>query len=534
MDSLSRSVSLNSNKSSIAEPQTAPRSVIAPFAHIEPVRISPLECLTPGGIAAAKLELQSFTAIYAPDEFHYSPAVTVWAVVTVKCVNFLDGVLVNNHDGNDSATNRTQLALRSHGQIANLALEVTPPESFDVVCVLGRLQHRQVLMGSTWSVIFKLQPQKKVSVSRIPQRVESHSPDVFSGAGGLWSANRTNRSQYKSENDKLMDEVEKMLMPEADLIAQVQYSHNLFPTSTTMQESNICPIKAITESERRHRQFYEQRGQPWRQQRGTSALTTSNDLDRDLETANAICAVLREGIGANWPKDAKSSIKYIRISPNDALQLLYDFREAAGVTLPQDVTEEMDRLKCAYQQLRKEKQERSFTRKSLKVVYEMRRFARRAVPASSTFSGRYNHNALSITESTQHLYPGRNTPENHYTASSASACQPQDNIVSGRNAFELDRADNYYQATLKDITNDASRRRGVARFIDTLPIVGRRKNARTDITEKEPDLEKGVREEDHEIRAIWKKVRIISGTSSTMSDDMERINESNLGGPPWM
>lgn len=465
-------------------------SVVAPFAHAEPVQISPLEYLTPGGIAAAKLELQSFTAVYGPDEFHYSPAVTIWAVITVKCVKFLDGILDYNINGIDTVTNRAQLALRSHGQIANLALDITPPGGFDVICVLGRLQHRQVLMGNTWSVVFKLQPQKKVSMpNKMLQHAESRHLDTFFAADTMWAAKPASRPEVKSENGRLMDEVEKMLMPEEELVAHVQYNHNLFPTSTTVRESASCHIRAITELERRHRQFYEQRGQTWQQQRGTSALTTSMDLDRDLQMAKTICAALQEGVGANWPKNAKSSVKYTTIAPNDALQLLYDFREAAGMTLPQDVTEEMDRLKGAYQQVRKERQERSITRKSLKAVCEMGRLARRAVPTSSTFSGRYSYNAPSITESTQHLNPGRNTPENRHTTSVAPARQPWDTLA----------------ATLKDITNDTSRRRGVAKFIDTLPIVGRRKSTRTDKTEREPDLETGLREEDQEIKAIWKK-----------------------------
>ena len=533
---LSRSVSLVSNKSSIAEPQTAPLAVVAPFAHDEPVQISPLEYLTPGGIACAKLELHSFTAIYGPDDFHYSPAVTVWAVATIKCVKFCDGGLDYNDEGTESAMNRAQLALMSHGQVANLVFNITPPAGFDIISVLGRLQHRQILLSKTWSVVFKLQPRHTISMpAKASQRPDGrYFVDSVSAAHKMWAASPPSSTPSKSENDRLMDEVEKMLIPEEELVAQVQYNHNLFPKSTIMQESGSCHIKAITESERRHRQFYKQRGQAWRQQHGTSALTTTADLEQDLQMANAICAILQEGVGAKWPKSSKSSVKYTTISPRDALQLLYDFREAAGATLPRDVTEEMDRLKVAYQQVRKERQEGSFTRKSLRA---MGRMARRAVPSSSTFSGRYSYHAPSVTESVEPLNPGRSTPENrlsNYTTSLTAARQPWDSPVSRRNAFELDRADYSYQTTLKDITNDTARRRGVARFIDTLPLVGRRKNARTDTTGKEPDLEKGAREEDAEIKAIWKKVRVVSGASSTISDDMERINESNLGGPPWM
>ena len=514
-------------------------SVVAPFAHAEPVHTSPLEYLTPGGVVCAKLELHSFTTIYAPDDFHYSPAVTIWAVATIKCVKFRGGEFDLSDDSTASAMNRAQLALRSHGQIANLVLDITVPEAFDIISVLGRLQHRQVLLGHTWSVVFKMQPQKKIflppNASLRPDG--RHYVDPYATASRIWGTRPTNSISPRGENDRLMDEVERMLLPEEEIIAEIQYNHDLFPSSTTVRESASCPIKAITEVERRQRQYYEQRGQAWRQQRGTSALTTTGDLDRDLQMANAICAVLQDGIGAKWPKNPKTSVRYTTVLPKDALQLLADFREAAGATLPQDVTEEMDRLKSVYEQVRKERQEGSFTRKSLKAVLEVGRIARRAVPSMATFSGRYNHQAPSVADSLGPLNPGRATPENRismYSTSSARERQPWESPVSRRNAFELDRADCSYQATLEDITNHASRVRGVARFIGTLPIVGRRKNARTDTTGKDPDLEKGAREEDAEIKAIWKKVRVISGASSTISDDMERINESNLGGPPWM
>ena len=499
---LSPSFSPKSNKSSIAGRQQAQMSVVAPFAHTKPAHVSPVEYLTPGGIAAAKLEVQSFTAIYPPDDLHYSPAVTVWVIADVKCVKFLERILDDDSLGISSVADRAQLALRSHGQIANLAIDITPPEGFHIVCVLGRLQHRQVLLGNTWSVVFKLQSHKKISMAKIFQRVESHHPDTFFAADARWAANSGNNPQLKSENERLMDEVEKMLLPEQEVIAHVQYSHNLFPTSSTIQESATCPVKAITESERRQRQFYEQRGQAWKQQRGSSILTTSTDLDRDLQMAAMICAVLQDGEGAKWPKSAKDNIKYNAIPPNEALQLLNDFQEAAGGTLPQDVAEELGHLKDAYQQRRKERQERSLTRKSLKIVYDVGRRARRAVAIPSTLSGRYSY-APSITESTQHLNPGRNTPETSYAASHIPKTQPWDDLVSRRNAFELDRADYSYQATtLKDITNDPSRRRGVGRFFENLPTIGRRKNTRTDNVEREPDLERGVREEDSEITAI--------------------------------
>jgi hypothetical protein len=501
---LSRSFSVKSYKSSLVGPQPAPMSVVAPFADIEPVHVSPIEYLTPGGIAAAKLEIHSFTAIYPPDDLHYSPAVTVWVLAEVKCVKFLEGILEDESHGISSITSRAQLTLRSHGQIANLAIDITPPEGFDIVCILGRLQHRQVLLGSTWSVVFKLQSHKKISVTKIFQRIESHHPDTFFAADARWASNTVHNPQAKSENEKLMDEVENLLTPEQEVVAHVQYSHNLFPLSTTMQESATCPVRSITESERRQRQFYEQRGQAWKQQRGSSILTTSTDLDRDLQMAAVICAVLQGGQGAKWPKSAKDHIRYNAISPNEALQLMNDFHEAAGATLPQNVAEELSRLKEAYQQMRKEKQEQSLTRKSLKIVSDVGRRARRAVAVPSTFSGRYSY-APSITESTQHLNPGRNTPENSFATSHVPKTQPWEELVSRRNAFELDRADYAYQAnTLKDITNDSSRRRGVGRFFDNFPIVGRRnKNASAHVVESsEPDLEQGVREEDSEITAI--------------------------------
>lgn len=476
---------------------------MAPFAHVEPTHVSPIEYLTPGGIAAAKLEIYSFTAIYPPDDLHYSPAITVWAVAEVSCVKFLEGILEDESHGISSITNRAQLTLRSHGQIANLAIDITPPEGFEIVYVLGRLQHRQVLMGNTWSVVFKLQSHRKISVTKILSRVEYHHPDTFWASDRLWAINPANPNRFKTENEKLMDEVERMLTPEQDLVANVQYNHNLFPETTIVQESSVCTVKAITETERRQRQFYEQRGQSWKQQRGSSILTTSDDLDHDLKMAAVICAVLQEGQGAKWPKSAKDYIKYNTILPNEALQLLNDFLEAAGATLPKDVAEELNRLKEAYQQLRKERQERSLTRKSLKIVYDVGRLARRAVAVPSTFSGRYGY-ASSITESTQHLNPGRNTPETSYAASHKPKSQPWEEIVSRRNAFELDRADYPYQAnTLKDITNDTSRRRGVGRFFENLPMIGRRsKMNRTDTDETEPDLERGLREEDSEVEAI--------------------------------
>ena len=54
-------------------------------------------------------------------------------VANVKSVKFMDGILDDDSLGISSIANRAQLALRNHGQIANLAIEITPAEGFDVV-----------------------------------------------------------------------------------------------------------------------------------------------------------------------------------------------------------------------------------------------------------------------------------------------------------------------------------------------------------------------------------------------------------------
>jgi hypothetical protein len=449
---LGRSVSLTSNKSSATGPQHVQMSDVAPFAHAEPAQASNLDLLTSRGVPCTELTLQSFTAVYRPDEHHYSPEVTVWMATTVKCAKYQDGTLVNYNDSMDSV-------LRSHAQIANLRLGISPPESFEVISVLGSLQRRQILLGETWSVIFELRPVSKISLPP------------------------------NTENDRLTEVVEEMLKPAEEIVANVQYSHHLFPTTTSVQESSSCPISPITECERRHRQLCAQPGH-YLQQRGTNILTTNADLDRDLQMANAICEVFREDIKAKLPKNSKDSIKYTTtIRPAKALQLLHDFRDPASSTLPQDVKKNMNSLEEIYKHVRIERKEGSFTRKSLKAVVRMGgRIARCAIPTSSTFSDRYSRHAPSLTESMQPLNRSRYAPENSISRLAASAQQPLRTEVSGRNAFELDRADYTYQTTLRDITNGTSRRRGVGRLIDTLPIAWRRKNARTGTTEKEPDL----------------------------------------------
>jgi len=453
---LCRSVSLTSNKSSATGPQPVQMPDVAPFAHAEPAQASDLDLLTPGGVACAELTLQSFTAVYRRDEHHYLPEVKVWVVTTVKCAKYKGGRLVHYIDGTDSM-------LRNHAQIANLRLGISPPAAFEVISVLGSLQRRQILLGETWSVIFELRPLGKISVPP------------------------------NTENDRLTKVVEKMLkeMLKAaeEIVVNVQYSHHLFPTTTSVQESSSCPISPITEFERRHRQLCAKPGH-FHQQRGSSILTTNADLDRDLQKANAICEVFREDIKAKLPKNSKASIKYTStIRPAKALQLLHDFRDPACSTLPQDVKKNMNSLEEIYRHVRKERQEGSFTRTSLKAVVEMGgRIARRAIPTSSTFSDRHSRHAPLLTESMQSLNGSRYAPENSISRLAASTQQPLRTEVSRRNAFELDRADYTYQATLRDITNGDSRRRGVGRLIDTLPIAWRRKNARTDTTEKEPDL----------------------------------------------
>jgi hypothetical protein len=449
---LCRSVSLTSNKSSATGPQPVQMSDVAPFAHTEPAQTFDLDLLTPGGVACAELTLQSFTAVYRRDVHHYSPEVKVWVVTTVKCAKYKGGRLVNYIDGTDSM-------LKNHAQIANLRLGISPPEAFEVISVLGSLQRRQILPGKTWSVIFELRPVGKFSVPP------------------------------NTKNDRLTEAVEEMLKPAEEIVVNVQYSHHLFPTTTSVQESSSCPISPITEFERRHRQLCAKPGHS-HLQRGTSILTTNADLDRDLQKANAICEIFIEDIKAKLPKNSKASIKYTStIRPAKALQLLHDFRDPAGSTLPQDVKKNMNNLEEIYKHVRKERQEGSFTRTSLKAVVEMGgRIARRAIPTSSTFSDRYSRHAPSRIESIQPLNGSRYAPENSISRLAAPTQQPLRTEVSRRNAFELDRADYTYQATLKDITNGDSRRRGVGRLIDTLPIAWRRKNARTDTTEKEPDL----------------------------------------------
>lgn len=479
--------------------------VIAPFAHAEPNKTSPLDCLTPGGIACAKLTVESFTSVYSPDERHSSPDLTVWVVATVKCTKRNGGGLFTYDNDTPSFTNREHAALRS-GQIANLRLKITLPENFEVSYILGKLYQRQIRLGETWYVIFKLRPVNKIAMplKAFARPDGCYYMDPVVAAHEMFAAHPGKYAPPKTEDEMLMDRVEKMLTPEEEIVASVEYDHTLFPTSTTCQESASTLVRAITEAERRQRQFYKQQTQARHQQRGTSTHTTNADLDRNSQMSSAICQVLGEGVGAKWPKNPKKAVKYTIIPPADALQLLYDFREFLGSTLPQDVTEEMDGFKDAYTQVRKERQEGSFTRKSLKVVFEMgARIARRAIPTSSTFSGRYNYHAPSLAEPMQPLNGSHYTAENSVTPLADSARQPLGNGVSRRDAFELDRADYSLQTTLKDITNGTSRRLGVAaRFMDNFPIVGRRRHARTDAIEKEADLEKGVREEDEEIRAI--------------------------------
>lgn len=44
----------------------------------------------------------------------------------------MDRILDDDSHGISSISNRAQLALRSHGHIANLAIEITPAEGFDI------------------------------------------------------------------------------------------------------------------------------------------------------------------------------------------------------------------------------------------------------------------------------------------------------------------------------------------------------------------------------------------------------------------
>lgn len=54
-------------------------------------------------------------------------------IANVKSARFMDEILDNDTHGISSTAKRAQLALRSHGQIANLAMEITPAEDIDAV-----------------------------------------------------------------------------------------------------------------------------------------------------------------------------------------------------------------------------------------------------------------------------------------------------------------------------------------------------------------------------------------------------------------
>jgi hypothetical protein len=54
-------------------------------------------------------------------------------VANVKSVKFMGRIINDDSHGISSIANRAQLTLRSHSQIANLAIEITPAGGFDVV-----------------------------------------------------------------------------------------------------------------------------------------------------------------------------------------------------------------------------------------------------------------------------------------------------------------------------------------------------------------------------------------------------------------
>lgn len=390
-DRHSRSISISSDHSSLAGPSLDPLSAVVPYAYTERARISSAECLTFGGMATATLSLHSYTTVSTlskpnnsntSNTSNNSPEVTVWVFAQVRASKFYEGLGGNNNPESNIPLPDDRENW-SHGQISSLSMEITLPKGFDVVCVLGHLQQRQVKLGEPWSVVFKVRLHKKVSVTKFLQRAESIQPGTMQATDRLTAARIAHNSQTNPAYDRGMGPVEELLTPGQEVSVAVQYSENRYPTNLSHQVSTSCPINAVTESQRR------------RQQRN-SAPATNADLAHDMIVGDVIIAVLRDSRCARMSKRAKGVVRDTGIWPADALQLLKGFGEAAGTTLPQSMTEAMAGLCATYEQERNSEQEQAPARKLSKVSA----LARRAV----SFPGR-RHAAREGTESTENLLP---------------------------------------------------------------------------------------------------------------------------------
>ena len=390
---LSRSISISSDNSSVAGPSASPLPAVTPYAHAEPARVRSADCLTLGGLADATLSLNSYTTISTLDKPNNSPEVTVWVFVQVKATKFYEGLNDNNNpEANIPPPDKRQNW--SHGQINNLSMEITPPQGFDIVCVLGHLQQSQVKLGEHWSVVFKLRLHKKFSVTTFLQRAENTHPGTLTATDRLTAARISQNSQIQSYHDRGMGE--KLFSSGQEVSVAVQYSDNRFPTNHLRQTSTNSPLSNVPETQRRRRQQHEQRGQPSLQEYGSNTLTTSANLASDLIVGDTIIGVLSGSQGAIMSKNGKGVAKLTGIPAVDALHLLKDFQEAAGTNLPQSMSESMAELSSFYEQEREKEQEQAPARKASGVA----RFARRAV--SSGLSGR-RRSARLDTDSTENL-----------------------------------------------------------------------------------------------------------------------------------